>query len=233
MKLKNILSDATYDKYIKPIQINLLQSAGRRIYAQEGEDIIIERMLGSKKSGFYIDIGAHHPYRFSNTYYFYKKGWSGINIEPNPELFKYFKQSRKRDINLNIGLSSKPQELKYYYFDEPAMNTFSSTAIDHIRASGHRLLHTAMIPTTTLTLALQPYTLPAEIDFMTIDAEGLDYDIIQSNDWSRINPKLILIETKAESLRELLESEVTQYLATKHYIPVSKLNNTSIYKKTH
>ena len=107
MKLKSILPEKIYQRYLKPLQINYFESSGTRIYSQEGEDILIERMIGKKKKGFYIDIGAHHPYRFSNTYYFYKQGWSGINIEPNVEHFRYFLKHRKRDINLNKGLSDK------------------------------------------------------------------------------------------------------------------------------
>ena len=57
----------------------------QKSYAQEGEDLILYRMIyGKIDKGFYVDVGAHHPKRFSNTYFFYRKGWRGINVEPMP-----------------------------------------------------------------------------------------------------------------------------------------------------
>jgi FkbM family methyltransferase len=231
MKLKSFVPQKLYQQFIKPVQINYFESTGTRIYSQEGEDILIERIIGKKSKGFYIDIGAHHPFRYSNTCYFYKQGWSGINIEPNPDLFKYFLKHRKRDINLNIGLNIQPQELKYYSFDEPAMNTFSTETVKVLIASNYKLLRTDSIPTTTLAMALKDQPLPRVIDFMNIDTEGFDFYIIQSNDWERINPQFILIESIADNVRQVLDSELTTYLKSKNYEMISKLYNTIIFKK--
>jgi hypothetical protein len=74
-------------------------------YSQDGEDMVLKVFFYENKrkyEGFYIDVGAHHPFRFSNTAFFYQKGWRGINIEPTPDLIKKFKRYRKRDINLNV-----------------------------------------------------------------------------------------------------------------------------------
>lgn len=231
MKLKTILPHHIYQQYIKPLQINFFESVGTRIYSQEGEDILLERMIGSRTKGFYIDVGAHHPYRYSNTCYFYKRGWSGINIEPNPELFRSFLKHRKRDINLNMGLNIKQQELKYYYFDDPAMNTFSPETADELIAGQYKLLRTEMVPTTTLALALQHLSIPPVVDFINIDTEGFDYYIIQSNDWERVKPRFILIESKADSVQQVIDSELTMYLRSKNYEMISKLFNTIIYKR--
>src|SRR5690554_7725497 len=98
-----------------------------RSYSQEGEDMVLRGFYEDKKNyrGFYIDIGAHHPFRFSNTMYFYKKGWKGINIEADPKALKLFNGFRKRDINLNIGISGIKQLLTSYSFNESALNGFS------------------------------------------------------------------------------------------------------------
>lgn len=231
MKLKAILPNHIYQQYIKPLQINFFESVGTRIYSQEGEDILLERMIGTRTKGFYIDVGAHHPYRYSNTCYFYKRGWSGINIEPNPDLYRLFLKHRKRDINLNLGLNIKQQELKYYYFDDPAMNTFSPETADELIAGNYKLLRTEIVSTTTLALALQDQSIPPVVDFINIDTEGFDYYIIQSNDWERIKPRFILIESKADSVQQVLDSELTKYLRGKSYEMISKLYNTIIYKK--
>jgi len=97
-------------------------------YSQCGEDTIIDHIFKSLKINkpTFMDIGAHHPFKLSNTALFYESGCQGINIEPDPDLFKLFKKYRKRDINLNIGVSDKPGELLFYIMSSQAMNTFST-----------------------------------------------------------------------------------------------------------
>jgi hypothetical protein len=96
----------------------------KEFYGQEGEDIILNRILNGYKDGFYIDVGAYHPVRFSRTKYFYDKGWSGINIDPNPDAISIFKNIRKNDVNLNCGISDTKVTLTYFTFQEPAYNKF-------------------------------------------------------------------------------------------------------------
>ena len=87
-------------------------------YSQDGEDMMLQTYYETKKhyKGFYVDVGAHHPYRFSNTNYFYKKGWRGINIEPTPTLYPAFLRHRRRDINLNVGVSDHSTSIPFYIF---------------------------------------------------------------------------------------------------------------------
>ncbi|MCK5460166.1 FkbM family methyltransferase, partial [Candidatus Parcubacteria bacterium] len=87
--------------------------------------MILKRIFNEKKNGFYIDVGAHHPKRFSNTHYFYLKGWRGINIDAMPSSMKLFNKQRPKDINLEIAISDKKEVLTYYGFNESALNSFS------------------------------------------------------------------------------------------------------------
>jgi hypothetical protein len=96
----------------------------RILFSQEGEDGLLERVCAGKLNGFYVDIGAHHPQRFSNTYVFYLKGWRGINVDPMPGSKQRFDILRDRDTNLEVGVSDVREELIYYSFKEPALNTF-------------------------------------------------------------------------------------------------------------
>ena len=106
-------------------------------YSQDGEDMILKALYENKKNykGFFVDVGAHHPVRYSNTYYFYKKGWRGINVEPTPTAMRSFNLLRRRDINLNLGVASKKDVLVFYCFDEPALNTFSKEAAVRVNES--------------------------------------------------------------------------------------------------
>lgn len=74
-------------------------------YAIQGEDLILRELFEYAKSGFYVDVGAHHPFRFSNTYLFYKVGWRGLNIDAMPNSMKLFNRFRPRDINIECGVA--------------------------------------------------------------------------------------------------------------------------------
>lgn len=87
--------------------------------------MVLRRFFEQKKKGFYVDIGAHHPKRFSNTYYFYRIGWSGINIDAMPGSMRLFEKWRPRDVNLEVGVSANESVLEYFVFNEPALNGFS------------------------------------------------------------------------------------------------------------
>src|SRR5258706_13433154 len=92
-----------------------IDPAGHVTFAQEGEDQLLQRFFYGRERGFYVDIGAHHPRRFSNTCVFYDKGWRGINIEPNPEAIQSFICERPGDINLCCGISDHKGEMKYFH----------------------------------------------------------------------------------------------------------------------
>lgn len=94
---------------------------------QEGEDMILARYFESQSTtGFFVDIGAHRPKRFSNSYAFYRKGWRGINIDAMLVSMEIFKGDRKRDINIEIAISVEPHTMNYHIYNDPAMNSFSS-----------------------------------------------------------------------------------------------------------
>lgn len=202
-------------------------------YAQEGEDIILNRFLAYQHKGFYVDIGAHHPTRFSNTYLFYKKGWSGINIDAMPGSMAEFQKLRPRDINIEIPISAKKQELKYFVFNEPALNTFSPSKAKAVaELENYELINSIDIETFPLSDVLDQYLPPAQgIDFLTIDAEGLDFEVLTSNNWDKYQPKIILIESTMTSLENIEENQIYLYLKQLGYSLIAKTYNTFFFKK--
>ena len=127
--LKSILPKSAIEKLIY-FKNNNLDGYALKSYSQEGEDMILRRLFEKQQTGFYVDVGAHHPKRFSNTYFFYKKGWRGINIDAMPDSMIPFNKIRPRDINIEKPVSDKKQVLTYYAFNEPALNGFSKELSD-------------------------------------------------------------------------------------------------------
>ena len=203
-------------------------------FSQSGEDMILRGIFQRVFNGFYIDIGAYHPVIGSNTFYFYKfLGWTGINIEPNPDNFPLFEKMRSQDINLNMGISEKEQELNYYMVDQlPAMNTFSEEFLRTSNMYDH-ISRVKLIPTNTLKNILNKYHSENKaIDIMNIDVEGLDLQVLNSNDWEKYRPKCIVIEVDNSAL---FKGKIHQFLSEKGYVimgltPVNtKINSTCIY----
>jgi len=211
---------------------DLLFSYAEKSYAQEGEDMLLRRIFEGKKTGFYVDVGAHHPMRFSNTYYFYKKGWSGINVDAMPGSMKKFERMRNRDINVEAAVSSHKKSLKFYMFEEPALNTFSSELMMEYVAAGHEVANARIIKTRKLSDVLEEYIPPnVKIDYMSIDVEGEDVNVLESNDWTRFRPDYVLVEIlDASSWNELTESKEYKKMTSLGYDFFAKTVNTVIFR---
>ena len=204
-------------------------------YSQDGEDMMLQTYYEGKRDykGFYVDIGAHHPYRFSNTAFFYNKGWRGINVEPAPSLFSSFKKYRKRDINLNVGVSDSNSSNHFYVFNDQALNTFDEKIAEerHSNNDRYKIVSKIEIKTYTLEDILEKY-LPnnQHIDFLTIDVEGLDLNVLKSNNWNKFHPDFILVECNA-TIDNIFEDNIYQFLKEKNYNMEGKTFRTSLFRK--
>lgn len=164
-------------------------------FSQEGEDVIIKNLLGNvEKKGIYVDIGAHHPMRFSNTFYFYLHGWTGINVDAMPGSMKKFNKYRKKDINLEAGISNTGEELVFYEFTDGALNTFDAKLAQKYEGNGYKVINQQSIQTYKIMDILDQYVGEQEIDIMDIDIEGMDDLIIGQIDWQKYRPKIVLAE---------------------------------------
>jgi FkbM family methyltransferase len=186
-------------------------------YSQEAEDLIVQEVLGHPTDGFYIDIGAHHPYRFSNTALFYKKGWRGINVEPNPDALTLFQQERLRDINISAGASGEASDaLTYYSFVESALNTFDETMAQHRIENNHsQLIEKISVPT----LMINDIFAQADkhVDFLSIDIEGMEYSVLSHLDFTKYRPTVIIVELLETSFTAVFNDPVYQLLIQNSY----------------
>lgn len=250
-RLKKLLP-APLKKGIKKVLIKLLESdelgnifneSASVAYSQEGEDRILYSLFSllNKKNGFYVDVGAHHPQRFSNTYIFYLQGWRGINIDANADVFPLFQKERPRDINISMGVGIKAETSIFYVFNDPAVNTFDvKTAQNCIKETSFKIIDERNVEIMPLSHILERY-LPKNqrIDFLSVDVEGRDLDVLKSNDWSKYLPFCILVEYYGGFVRkegfffdEVLNSEVSQYLRSKGYRVFAKTLNTIFFIHT-
>src|SRR4051794_1824092 len=128
IKTHGLLRTFVYSGYhvVRPYWRKFWLEPVKKSYSQSREDVIIDEILGNKKVGTYLDIGAYDPYELSNTKRFYDRGWHGVNIEPEPGRYERINQARPRDINLNIGLAPTDGMLTFYDIDPPALATFSA-----------------------------------------------------------------------------------------------------------
>ena len=165
-------------------------------YAQEGEDLILHRFFERQKKGFYVDVGAHHPTRFSNTFIFYLRGWRGINIEPTPGSKEIFDTVRPEDINLECAIG-KSERLVFHVFNEKALNTFDAAHVINVCETNTQYFVEKKLEITKEPLAdILDKHMPhgVTIDFLNIDAENSDLEAAQSNHWEKYRPHLVLIE---------------------------------------
>jgi FkbM family methyltransferase len=200
-------------------------------YAQEGEDMILARYFNEKKKGFYVDVGAYHPVKYSNTYYFYKRDWRGVNIDARPGSMVLFNKLRPEDKNIETAISDKNDELTYYMFDEPALNGF---LIDPslITKDGYKLLGGVKVGTKTLSEILHKHITTAQnIDFMSIDVEGLDLNVLHSHDWDAWKPEVILIEDRIFLPEKISDSATYTFLKSLGYNFFAKTVNTVFFKR--
>lgn len=154
-------------------------------YSSTGQDLIIRHIWPGSKTGFYVDVGAWHPKLGSNTYSLYRRGWSGITIEPRRDSTREFRQIRPRDIHLEIGIAPTPGTLHYHVAEGDAspLNSFNA---DHIQGVGANITAGYLVQVERLDSVLTRLTPSGvTVDLLVVDTEGSDLGVLQSNDWKR------------------------------------------------
>jgi FkbM family methyltransferase len=167
--------------------------------AQNNEDVLLFRAFRGKRDGFYIDIGAGDPNWDSVTNWFYRMGWRGLNIEPNPVLYNILQRWRPDEININMGVSNATGELTYHQVLASdvgwgwGLSSFLPAAEDAARQLGFEVRRMP-VPVTTLNAIVETHCSQRKIDFLKIDVEGFEERIIGATDWWIVRPLVLCIE---------------------------------------
>lgn len=182
-------------------------------YSQGGEDLALLNLLSDSPKGSYIDVGAHHPSRFSVTRALYDMGWSGVNLDANKDLIAEFNLKRQRDINICAAVGPLNQ-YDLYVFNEPAISSINLGWRDKFISEGNIVLKTEKVSGVSLREIIDRYFPNKQLDLLTIDIEGADLDALVSGDFFNLAPerlpKWILLES-VPPLDNVVNTESIKY----------------------
>lgn len=162
-----------------------------RSWATNYEDLILDSFF-DKSEGFYIDVGGNHPVNDSNSYKFYRKGWTGIVVEPNPVLYELHVEKRPNDTNLNVAVSTEAKKVPFYIHQKDGI---SSLVREHVG----KLKEVIEVNCLPLSRIVSDYVPNRKIDFLSVDTEGHDLEVLKSFPWESVNrPTIVVVETYAK-----------------------------------
>ena len=195
----------------------------KKTYSMDGEDLAINKFVEKKKSGFYVDVGAHHPIQRNNTHILFKKGWEGINIDINEFSIDLFNYLRPKDLNLQIAVSNKNGEITFY--SQKDFSQLNTTDKDIAKEHFQNNFRTKVIKCKTIQNILDNSKYNnKKIDFLNIDVEGAEMQVLSTLNFELHNPTLICIEilgyrsmdSKSREI-EIQKNEIYQFLSAKKY----------------
>lgn len=219
---------------------------GERSFAQEGEDRILVKMFDAPdgiyrpaRDGFYVDVGALDPMRFSNTHLFYRRGWRGVNIDATPGSMRLFNRYRPRDTNIETGIGLDSGTMPFYVFTEPALNSFDRELSEsrHAVATEHKLEQYRIekivdVPVEPLSAVISRYLPDEDVpSFLSVDVEGVDLEVLQSNDWSAFRPTYVLAESLRTDIEETMRGPISVFMGSVGYHFIAKTANTAFYHR--
>ena len=206
------------------------QHFGHISYSQHGEDMMIVNIFNQLgvATPRYLDIGAHHPTHISNTKLLYERGSLGVNVEANPNLMAAFEEERPLDINVQCGVGLKRDVQRFYMFAEKSgRNTFCLEEARRYEAESGRLIaKTVDITVKTINQIVDEYCAGYWPHFLNCDAEGMDYDILESARFDNNAPIVICVEVRAKDSQNM-----TLMMQKKAFYPHCRMGENIIYVK--
>ena len=201
----------------------LFDIKARETFSVFGEDLFLRDLLSAKLSpnkspGFFVDVGCHHPTEGNNSYFFYARGWRGINLDGNADLIALYHKQRPRDISLCTLVSDQEREVDFYLMG--VVSSMDATFMTENKEQwDYSKTKKLKLRTQTLTHILDQH-LPKNqpIDFLSVDVEGHDLQVLQSLDFSRYLPSIIVVELFfARSIEDAKQHPITYHLTAQGY----------------
>lgn len=200
----------------------------QQCFSWEGEDVLTNKIFADQfgvAKGFYLDIGAHHPFNLSNTALLYSNGWRGINVDAMPGAMVEFDTHRPEDINIEAGITDKPGSMLYSIFNVTDLNGFlTQDQVNHNLGRGLRLVDQKRVQTTTINDIIETHSGGRHIDLLTVDVEGLDLAVLKSLD-DKHRPTMIITETLGyRDVEDIMNGPVYELMKSRDYALFSRLH---------
>ena len=205
----------------------------KNTYSQSGEDLYINSYFKNISDGFYVDIGCFHPVMHSNTAKLYNRGWNGVNIDINQTSIDLFNIVRKRDKNFCVAISNETKKVISYTdnnfssinsinkkFFEYALNKYSDGKFTQNQIESFKFLD-----------FLKKFNLEIKkIDFLNIDAESHDYEVLQGIDFNKVEVKFICVEMFDENSK-IDKNKFVDFLNSHNYEYLKSIGANGFFQK--
>ena len=206
----------------------------KKSYSAFGEDIEIKKHFKRNFNGFYVDVGCYHPIKHNNTLLLHQKGWTGINIDINKLSIELFNFCRPKDVNLNLAISKKKIEKIYYQKELSLLNSIKKK---QAKAAFQGKILTKKIKSKFLNEVLaQSKFRNKKIDFLDIDVEGADFEVLTTLNFKKYDPKLISVEIMPKNLdlskMDIKNSIIYKFLIKKNYRLIWSNKFSVLFKKS-
>ncbi len=199
-------------------------------YGASGEDIFINKFFNNLKNGFFVDVGALHPVNGSLTYLLNLRGWKGINIDMIRENLTLFDIFRNKDINLDTAISSSTGLINAYLFEKGSgINTNSPKLAKFWKTKLKKNYEVRKVKANTLNNILQKYKISKNFEFLNIDVEGHELEVLKGLNLKKFRPKLIAIEIHVIRTKDIFVTKVYKHLTKANYELISQYNQTSFF----
>jgi len=207
-------------------------------YSYGGIDALVANIFKDKRFGIYCDVGSSHPIKNNNTYLLHKKGWLGTNIDLDLKNIQLFNYARPKDNNVNAAVSDKvSEENLYFYHDKSPINTLSKEISAYQSANVSKIIK---VKTVTLNSILDNSAFSDKpIDFLSIDVEGFEYNVLKNFNFDKYNPKVIVVEYLDTTLEELeiknlnidnvLKSPIYKFITSRGYTLANWLHSDLVF----
>jgi FkbM family methyltransferase len=224
-----LLLPRTWGPFVETYELTKFDHAFAVTWSQGAEDLGLLAALGSIEHGTYLDVGAHHPSRFSVTRRLYQLGWRGLNVEANPDLLPAFEKYRKLDKNLwaCVGTDS---EYSFNIFEEPALSTVSHEWRDKFLSENQKIEKVLTVPGVTLNKLILDNFKAKKLDLLCVDAEGSDLNVLESGnfrEYPEIRPRWMLLES-SPPVDQALNTPAVNYAINLGYQPHQVMNMSTL-----
>ena len=204
----------------------------KKLYSNWGIDLLVKDILKKKKRGIYIDVGCHHPLINNNTNMLYKNGWKGINIDLDFNSIDMFNYFRPKDDNILSALSNKKGQADLYFFhNRAAKNTISKS-----RGTGARSIKKIKVNTLDNIIKNSKFKIK-DIDFLSIDVEGNELNVLKGLNFKKYRPKIISIEFIKPNIKEFYQhnikdiekSNIYKFMISKKYKLINWVHDDLVF----